>query len=487
MTQEEKERQESPATESNAYMVMKPRWAKMEALVGGTEAMRAAGETYLPRHAQELPERYAERLGVATLLNITELTLESLVGRPFSDPVMLSEDMPQEIKEVMEDVDLQGNNIDVFARRWFREGLLKAFAHVLVEFPRLEPNEDGSPRTLEDDRRDRVRPYWVFIKPENLIFAHVELRQGREVVTHARFLEETVEMVGFAEVTKRRIRVFEPGIQVIYEEVEDEKGKTKWIEVDRIPVDLPFVPLVTFYAAKDGPMLGKPPLMDLADINIAHWQSGSDQRSVLTVARFPMLARSGASEDEDDDITVGPYKWLSTSDPNGKFYYVEHSGKAIKSGKEDLEDLVAQMSHYGAEFLKKQPGRQTATARALDSAEATSPLQDMTIRFMDAVDHALWMTSQWMKLPKAGTVKISVEFGPEKSDQNDILALQFTRKIRDISRKAYLAELKRRGLLQDDYNPDEDLSQIENEMAMGISRVDLDEEPTDTSTPGGPK
>lgn len=483
MTNEEKERRESPATVSYAYEIMKPRWDKMEAVVGGTETMRAAGEDYLPRHAEELPARYEERLQCATLLNITELTLESLVGRPFSDPVQLSEDMPAQIKDYMEDVDLQGNNIDVFARRWFREGLKGAFAHVIIDFPKKEEKADGSPRTLEDDRKENLRPYWVFVKPQNLIFAHYEIQQGREVCVHARFYEEIVEMDGFAEVIKKQIRVFTPGEQVVYEEYEEGKKKL-WKEIERFNVDVPFVPLVTFYAAKEGPMLAKPPLMDLADLNIAHWQSGSDQRAVLTVARFPMLAMSGGSGDASK-LSIGPYKWLWCDDPNGKFYYVEHTGKAIKAGKEDLEDLLNQMSHYGAEFLKKQPGRQTATARALDSAEATSPLQDMTIRFMDAVDHALWMTAQWLKLDFGGKVKIATDFGPEKSDQNDLLGLQFARKIRDISRKAFLEEYKARGILRDEYDFEEDLTQIENEMVQGISRVDIDETPTDTSSPGG--
>lgn len=487
MSQQEDEERSNPATVSGNYQIMFPRWRKMATVLGGTEAMRQAGALYLPMHAGEELDRYEERLAAATLLNITEITLESLVGRPFSDPVQLSEDMPEQIKEFMEDVDLQGNNIDVFARRWFREGFAKGFAHVLVDFPRKQPREDGQPRTLADDRMDNVRPYWVLIKPENLIFASVELIQGREAVTHARFLEEVTERDGFREVTKRRIRVLEPGWQAIYEERLDERKKTVWVIVDEFAVDLPFIPLCTFYANKEEVMLGKPPLMDLADMNIAHWQSGSDQRSVLTVSRFPILAMSGAPPGEGQmNVTVGPYHWLFTSDPQGKFYYVEHTGRAIRAGREDMNDLVEQMSHYGGEFLKKQPGRQTATARALDSAEATSPLQDMTLRFMDAVDHVLFMTAAWLKLPFGGKVKIATDFGPEKSDQNDMLALQFTRKIRDISRQTYLLELKRRGLLNDEFDAEEDLMQIENELSMGISRVDLDMTPTDDSAPGGP-
>lgn len=485
MTEEEKKKRESPATTSSAYDIMRPRWDQMTAVLGGTEAMRAAGTKYLPQHPEEEGDRYAERLGTATLLNLTELTLESLVGRPFSDPVQLSDDMPAKIKEYMEDVDLQGNNIDVFGRTWFREGLAKGFAFALIEFPIKEPRADGTPRTLADDRKEGLRPYWVFLKPENVIFVRMEVIQGRHIITHARIVEEVTEMDGFMEVVKKQIRILEPGRQEIWiPDPQDTKGK-KWKRESEIKVDLDFVPLAVFYAAKENDMQAKPPLLDQSYLNIAHWQSGSDQRAILTVARFPILALSGSSDEER--LKVGPNHWLYTSDPTGKFYYVEHNGRAIKAGKDDLDDLIAQMSHYGGEFLKKQPGRQTATARALDSAEATSPLQDMTLRFMDAMDHALWMTAQWLKLDYGGKVTISTDFGPEKSDQNDLLTLQFTRKIRDISRKWYLGELKRRGLLGDEFDADKDLDQIQDEMLLGISRVDLDNKATDDSTPGGPR
>ena len=58
----------SPATTSAAYDTMAPRWHLIETLLGGTEAMRAAGETYLPRHSEETDKGYEERLSAAVLL-----------------------------------------------------------------------------------------------------------------------------------------------------------------------------------------------------------------------------------------------------------------------------------------------------------------------------------------------------------------------------------------------------------------------------------
>ena len=61
---------------------------------------------------------------------------------------------------------------------------------------------------------------------------------------------------------------------------------------------------------------------DLADKNIEHWQSASDQRNALTVARFPMLAGKGLTQKEMEDIVLAPNQSLSTENPAGEFYYL---------------------------------------------------------------------------------------------------------------------------------------------------------------------
>jgi len=468
-----KQKTDDPSVTSEAYNTMLPRWQKMNALLGGTEAMRAAGQALLPQHQFEKDDIYAARLASATLLNMTELTLESWVGRPFSDPIQLNDDVPKEIEELLEDVDLQGNELNVFARGWFRDGLAKSFSHVLVEFPRVQPRLDGQPRTLEDDRKDKLRPYWINIPPENIIFARTETINGVETLVHVRIQEEHTVMDGFAEVKRKWIRVIEPGQVTVYEYMRSQRGKVEWVKIDEYQYGLDFIPLVTFYAARECPFLGKPPLSDLADLNISHWQSSSDQRNCLTVARFPILAGSGVQDEKD--IVVGPNKWLFSSNADSEFYYVEHTGAALEAGQKDMEALETQMAQYGAEFLRKRSGTETATARALDSAEATSPLQDVTVRFEDAVNKALEFTAAWMQVEAGGTVKINREFGPETIDPADLSTLDKARDRRDISRTAYIDELKRRGILHDEYDPEDDVDELKQEEAQMIKTMqDMD-------------
>lgn len=469
----------SPATTSAAYDRMAPRWRLIETLLGGTEALRAAGELYLPMHQEETAAGYDERLNQAVLFNMVGQTLDTLAGKPFSEPVGL-DDVPEAIeKQVLYDVDLQGNNIDVFARQLFREGMAKAFAHVLIDYPRPAEREDGQPRTLADDRADGLRPYWVIVKPECVLFARSEIIQGVETLQHIRILETYTEQEGFAEVQRRRIRVLEPGTVMIYEPTKDKtaRGEEKWTQTDAWATGLGYIPLVTFYANRDGFMEGKPPLLDQAWLNVAHWQSTSDQRHILKVARFPILACSGATAEDSDPVVVGPNKVLYNPDPNGKFYYVEHDGAAIAAGRQDLIDLQEQMAGYGAEFLKLKPGNPTATGRALDSAEASSDLAAMAMVFQDSMAQVLDITAEWMRLTqKGGTVKVVTGYELETEDATTLDALHKARAARDISRETYLEGLKVRGVLSADLEIEEEEERLveEADAALGRSMLDLD-------------
>lgn len=505
-----------PSTTSFAYDVMLPRWKKIDTVLGGTEAMRAAGKAFTPQHPAESDDAFLERLHRNVLFNMTEITLDFLVGEPFSDPVEKSEDLPEELMPLLDDVDLQGNNIDVFARNWFRNGVAKGFGAVLVEFPRTNEMPD---RTVADDLREMVRPYWVQIPPENIIFASATKVDGREVLTHVRLREEVVEQVGFAEVSQVRIRVFDlvdagqpvaipsqllnnglqdvdvstvddSGVAIvaftqakvqvsIYKEdvTKQEDSEERWVLEDVFFMDINRIPLAVFYAERDGLLLAKPPLLDLADLNIAHWQSSSDQIMVLTVARFPILASSGSIDDQK--VTVGPHNWLNVKDPQGRWYYVEHTGASIESGRKDLADREAQMSEYGAQFLKRRPGNMTATQRALDSSEATSPLQDMAMRFNDAMNVAWEFNMLWLRRAELenGSISVSTDFGDEGALQSDLAELGNARRNRDLSRPKYLSELERRGVLADDFDQesnDAELEEERNEFSDGAARSDID-------------
>lgn len=446
------------ATPSMAYNTMAPRWVKMKTILGGTQLMRDAGEDMAPRHEHESVTNYAERIEGNVLFNMVDLTLRMWVGRPFANQIQYTEDFSKHLVPLMDDVDLDGNNLDVYCRRWFRDGVAKAFSHTLVEFPRIEMDAlEG--RSLADDDRMNIRPYFVHIQPEQVIFAVSTRIEGKEVLTHVRIEEQVTKLDGWEEVVTNQIRVLERDVVNVGTE-DDPKFVDKvrvdihrqdehknWIIMESWWMDIEDIPLVTFYADRQGFMVGRSPLDDLVDLNIRHWQSMSDQISILTVARFPMLACSGG-DDEEGKLIIGPKEWLYTPDPAARFYYVEHKGYSITAGKQDIDDLEKRMQSYGAEFTKDRPDREAAFSRALDTIEATSPLQDVAFRFNDALNTALSILSKWMRKQHTGKAGIPTEFmSPEASQLQTLLE---TWKEGGLTTEEYLKELQRRGLLSEE-------------------------------------
>lgn len=453
----------NPETSSISYDVMTPAWQKVQTLLDGTKAMRAAGRTYMPQHHSESDDLYLERLQRCTLLNMTKLTLNNWVGRPFSKPIKF-DDVAPVVEELFDDIDLLGNDIQVFCRDWFADGVAKAFSHCYVEFPRTDT---GGVRTLEDDRVEGVRPHWIAMRPEQVFFVDVEVVNGAERLREVRIMEDVVERDGFAEFCQpqiRRVYVDPTGlVQVELWRLADphKPERREWKVTDNYSISIPLIPLVTFYSHRAGLMLGTPPLEDLADLNIAHWQSSSEQRAILTVTRFPILAGSGVSN-IDKNMVIGPNRLLTTADPAGRIYYVEHSGKSLEAGRLDLESLESSMAAYGAEYLKKKPNP-TASARILDNAEATSPLQDMAMRFGHAVTQALEYTALWLRMESEAEVEVHTKFDDGNTDGNELTTLRETRKMKDISRDAYLNELQRRGVLGESFDMEDDALLLENE------------------------
>ena len=455
------------ATPSATWMRMVPKWQMISTVLGGTSAMRAAGKSYLPSHQYESEEAYAERRQRATLKNYTGRTLDNLTSKAFRDAPRLGDDVPSGVKDLAEDIDAEGAGLNVFARAWFRLAVERGFAFVLVDYSRHE-FLDGRARTLEDDRTEGVRPFWRLIDPLDLLHIRIAKVGARVQVIEARIREWEVVHTGWQDSYVERVRVLRPGYFEVHEKrVTKEKVKPQWVVIDQGTMDLDYVPLVAFYTDKAGVAESKPPLEDLAYLNVEHFQSSSDQQAILTVARFPILAVSGAAGvgPNDKPVTIGPKQWISVPDPQGRIYYVEHAGNAIAAGRTDLEDIEDQMASYGSEFLRKRPGASSATGRALDSAEAISSLMAWGMDFKDALEIALQYTADWLKLgPKSGgTVVYAIKPDVSIGESKELDILDKARERKDISRVSYLNELVRREILATDFNEQVDLALLDKE------------------------
>lgn len=463
---------EDPSTPSISTSVMLPRIGLTSTLMGGTESMRQAAQTYLPQHEREDDAVYDERLSTASLFNGFKKSVRSLAGKPFKKPMQFGDNFPTELKNLNGDIDLLGNNIDTFARESFIDGMQKGMTAVFVDFPEVPQGA-----SLADERDMGARPYFVQMPRENIIAATARMIDGIEVLDHLRIFETSIERDGFAEVEKVFIREYnlvmfdgeaggDPELGVEWSKWARPNSRSKkWERVEgpnRLGT-MKFIPLAVWYLEREDFMVARPPLEDLAHINITHWQSSSDQRMILTVARFPILAGRGVS---NDTINAGPKSFLRSSDPQSLFYYVEHTGAAINSGKVDLDDLKADMAAMGADMLVRKPGNMTATEKSIDSADEVSDLQAFCMTFEGMMEQAYTFAGMWLNMdiddPEA-MVQIDKLFGPTDKQQAKLEALLKAREKGDISRRRFLIEMDRLDVFSEDFDLETEIDEQDKE------------------------
>lgn len=179
-------RQQSPAVQK-----MAEDWSLIDALMGGTKAMRQAGKTYLPQWPAEDNQGYTTRLATATLFPAYSRTVSVLTGKPFSKPLTIGEDVPSRLQTWLEDADLQGRNLHAFAADLCTEALAYGLSGILVDYP-----QTSGVRTVADEQKTGVRPYFVHIGHECVLGWKTTRINGSTVLSQLRLLESIEEPDG---------------------------------------------------------------------------------------------------------------------------------------------------------------------------------------------------------------------------------------------------------------------------------------------------
>lgn len=450
---------DDPSKTLPAVEAMRQDWEVVDPLMGGTRAMREAGEQLLPKWPKEEQEDYSNRLKLSTLFPAYSETVKNNTGRVFAEPIMLGDDVPPAIDDLTQDFDRQGNNLQVWAKSFFFQALSHGLCHALAEYPKIQTSADDRPVTLADAQAVNARPYAIMIRPQQVIGWRVSNNGGEHVLTQFRYKESVEEEDGqFGIKCIEQIRVLIPGAWMVYREQEVD-GKKAWVVYDEGATSLDHIPLTTLYTDRTGFMTAKPPLLELAYLNAKHWQSQSDQDNILHVARVPMLAISGI-DDDTWELKVGTAS--ATKLPtNGKMEWVEHTGASIEAGRTSLADLEGQMHVAGAKLLQKdKQAVKTATQAEEEAAQELSPLQTMAEQLEDALDQILQHFAELSGLDEGGHVQVSGNFETDFIPEVSIPALIQLSLASKISDQTLFSELQRRNVVSQDLDWSEESAKI---------------------------
>lgn len=447
------------STQSKAVQEMAFFWPIVNVLMGGTSAIRREGKAYLPKWPAESDESYRARLGAATLAPIFKRTVEILASKPFSKP--LSVTTSARIESWTNDIDLQGRNLHSFASMIFQDCVSHGISGVLVE----SPVKNSGIVTVADEKAAGIRPYFVHYPAGTVLGWREERLNGTTKLTQLRLRERRVEPEGlYGEREVEYVRVLTPGAWQLWRQDEKTFGEN-WIMVDEGATDLPEIPFVPFYGDRKGFMTGFPPLIELAYQNVEHYQSSSDQQTILHAARVPILTIIGVEMDQQINIGASAAVKLPIG---ASMAFVEHSGAAIGAGRQAIIDLEERMRQTGAELLVLQPGKITATQVYSEDEGNKCALQKIAENFEDALDQCLQFMADLSGESEGGSVELFKDFGAASlSDASAQLLLQ-TNVAGKISDETLIEEFKRRGILSPETDPGKERDLIDSQgPAMG--------------------
>lgn len=430
----------------------------MRTIYGGTETMKDAAKDILPQYERESDTRYRSRLASTFALNKLREAVEAASAKPFKNLLQVKNGDP-DLELWTRDIDLVGNHLHIFGHRLFNNGILDGQCHFIVDHPSTYnlPN-------LAAQQAANVRPYFRLVKDQDLIAAYNDYTGGDYQVVHARIQSQRVERTpDYKEIIWNQIYVIEKepgtenGVVQLYEQ-QAGQGGGQWTRVSETAISLLEVPLVTLYAGeREGDYVSKSIFQDLAYKQQEHWISSSDQRSILSVARFPMLASSGVQLDDNEDGTpfeVGPFKLLFSPDAQGRWYFVEPTGRAIEAGFKDLAALEMHM-----DMMALNPVVQThrqyvpQNERDIQETRVHSVVHDLALSCKDALERGIRFMGQWTSKDYTNvTVDMNLDFSNTSDKLNEIAQLIAAYEKKGISRETFLAEAKRRQFLGEDFD-----------------------------------
>ena len=425
---------DSPFTRTRAVLDMMKSWEIMKAVTEGTEYLRENSEAFLPLEPREDYDAYMARVNRAVFSPFTQRLIRAATGLVLRKPISLIGD-PYWTEMFKMDVDGCKSDLDEYARRVLMCSLTYGQSHILVDYP-----APSGAKSLAEERAQDRRPYWIEVDPLNLYGWRLDRESNYGNLVQARIGEKAVVPTGkFGEKVYDQVRVIEPGKYQVFrkkdqiDEMYDLNDYSYAGEFDATTVDEDFklvesgdfslgeIPLVTIYAGKTDNLTSKPPLLDIAYLNLAHFQRQADLIHSLHVASQPMLVMEGY-DDQTKDLAISVNYAMATL-PGNKVYYVEPASSAFDAQSAEIQELQMQMATLGISTLSQQKFvAESADARRLDRVDTNSMLAMVSMELEQKLQKAFNLSAQYVGI-EPPEVKISRDFDIERLIGQDITAL----------------------------------------------------------------
>lgn len=393
---------------------------------------------YIPCDLYESPEGYQVRLGRAysSFQPFYTHLRNLIVGTALRKSIQLPDAIPEAWGSLLENIDLEGHSLHSFAKTIFTSAIDGGCAGIFVEYPEAEEGLN-----LAEEKQRAYRPYFVAIPSCDILGWTSEVSAttlgdktvyGRKLTSlrirdeirdqdpNDEFLETicpVVRVYDFDGVDERvRFRQY-----VCRKEAEGGADsyaleKTGWLSVETIP----FVPV--YGGVREGFMLARPLLLDVARLNLHHWATAADLANQLHLSASPKFVISGV-QGGSAEFENSPDKILILDKPEAKAVWIGAPMDGASTIMEQLKSLEEAMEKLAAVAMTNRNTNQaeSGVSKLLDRAQSDSLLAVMVQGLEEALNTAIVIAGEYWNQPSI-KVSLSRDFVPVRLHSQQILA-----------------------------------------------------------------
>lgn len=360
-------------------------WKKIRDCYNGEDAIKANGVLYLPRLSAQNQVDYDNYLKRALFFPITGRTVSGMVGMATTKKPTV--EAPDNLSKYFSDTENVGYQFTEFYVNIFNEIILQGRIGVLLD----APESGGQPVPSTYIAENIIN--WTEDVDGKLTMV---LLREHVVVPNSEPFQSSV-------ITQFRHCYLRNG--VYYQEVLDDELK---------PTKAAFTPLFTGAVINHVPFtcigatgvhmyVDKPPMLDIATINISHYLTSADLEWGRHIVGLPTPVVSGV--DTSTKLTIGGTSAWVLPAVDAKAFYLEFQGQGLQSLEKAMTEKVGLMSAMSARLVDTtSKGSEAAEAVRLRYANESATL----IHVIGAVENGLVIIyNSLAKLVREGVVKMS--------------------------------------------------------------------------------
>lgn len=416
----------------------------------------------LPQEPREPQDAWLERVCKSVLAPYTVRLIDNAASLILRHPITIEGDAYWQV--FAEDVDGWGSSLNEYARRLLRSALTFGHTGMLVDFP---PALDVPNLAVERAVTGR-RPYFVTYGAPDILGWRQAAPYPTAPLSMLRLFEMTTAASGaYGEEVWQQVRVIRPDSYEVYRR-QNSGGDPVLVPGLSGRNTLGVIPFVPLYTNRTGVLQSTPPLIDIAEMNITHYQRHADMLHALHIAAMPTLVLEGWSDTESS--TALGVNYAISMEPGNKAYFVGADASSFQAQQAEITHLEQQMSALGVtKLLAQRFVAESADAKRVDQAQANSVLAIVSLELETALNQAFSLAARYLNISPP-TVRIDRDFDFYRLLGQDVGVLSTALEKGQISPEMFVTVMKEGEIYPDTTDVQKEVAYIEKEREASIER-----------------